>query len=55
MSGREESIMGSEEDMEGSSGMGHKKVMSDGGGCVDFLGILEGHDEDMGFYVLGLP
>ncbi|KAH9322638.1 hypothetical protein KI387_017277, partial [Taxus chinensis] len=46
VSGKEESVMGSEDVMEGSGGMGGKKVTGDGGGCVVHLGILEGHDEE---------
>ncbi|KAH9301365.1 hypothetical protein KI387_012948, partial [Taxus chinensis] len=47
--------MGSEDVMEGSGGMGSKKVMGDGGGCVGRLGRLEGHDEEVSYCILVLP
>ncbi|KAH9297017.1 hypothetical protein KI387_028699, partial [Taxus chinensis] len=52
MSGRDESVMGSEEAMEGSGG---KKVIGNNEGCADHFGMLEGHDEEVSCYVLYLP
>ncbi|KAH9289292.1 hypothetical protein KI387_033409, partial [Taxus chinensis] len=46
VSEREESVMGNEEVMDGSGGMGGKKVTNDGGSCLGFLGILAVHDEE---------